>query len=128
MRTCEAGCGDVYWGEWSYDPPDACDPCDAYGNWIGPSCGSPCGAPRFMLGLLGCRFARGCHDSGCPSAGCDDGCEAMPGDDDVMDTWETIESPEPSRLVPPPESEPFSGRVTKSAARHPQSRLVRQTR
>ena len=28
--TCGAGCGDVYWGEWTSDPPEACDGCIAY--------------------------------------------------------------------------------------------------
>jgi hypothetical protein len=41
---CEAGCGEVYCGDWASAPPDYCDPCDCYGNWTGRgcSCGS-CG-------------------------------------------------------------------------------------
>jgi hypothetical protein len=31
------GCGEVYLGEWLYDPPDCCDPCDdCYGQYVGP--------------------------------------------------------------------------------------------
>ena len=34
------GCGsEFYWSEWHNDPPRCCDPCDCYGNWIGPSTG-----------------------------------------------------------------------------------------
>jgi hypothetical protein len=40
---CEAGCGDVYCGDWISSPPDYCDPCDCHGNWIGPGCSS-CGS------------------------------------------------------------------------------------
>ena len=32
------GCdGEAYWSEWHNDPPECCDPCDKYGNWVGPS-------------------------------------------------------------------------------------------
>ncbi|MEX2316971.1 MAG: hypothetical protein WD669_07460, partial [Pirellulales bacterium] len=35
------GCHDeVYWCEWRNDPPRCCEPCDTYGNWIGPSAGA----------------------------------------------------------------------------------------
>jgi hypothetical protein len=128
MRTCGAGCGDVYWGEWSYDPPDACDPCDACGNWIGPACCPPRGARPLLVGLLGRRFAGGCADSGCLSTDCDDGYGAWSGDDGLLDAWETIDSPEASQLVPSPPAELSAGPMTGSASRHPQSRLVRQTR
>lgn len=39
---CCSGCGcdeEVYWSEWHNDPPRCNDPCDCYGNWIGPSAG-----------------------------------------------------------------------------------------
>ncbi|MDA7951055.1 MAG: hypothetical protein MPJ24_06155 [Pirellulaceae bacterium] len=32
--ACGSGCGEVYTGEWLYDPPKD-DPCDQCGNWIG---------------------------------------------------------------------------------------------
>lgn len=31
-----AGCGEWYWNEWYNDPPRCAEPCDCYGNWIGP--------------------------------------------------------------------------------------------
>jgi len=35
-----SGCGgELYWSEWHNDPPRCCDPCDRYGNWIGPQYG-----------------------------------------------------------------------------------------
>lgn len=82
--TCCKGCGDIYWGEWTSDPPDCCDPCDQGGDFTGcggtacrvscldrlarifsgyrycpDECGGNCG-----LGGLGCRL--------CGGAGCDD--------------------------------------------------------
>ena len=35
LGICDAGCGRMYWGEWAYDPPDACDPCNDCGDWVG---------------------------------------------------------------------------------------------
>jgi hypothetical protein len=36
--SSSCGCDEeVYWSEWHNDPPRCCDPCDCYGNWIGPS-------------------------------------------------------------------------------------------
>lgn len=36
--NCCGGCsGELYWNEWSNDPPCAADPCDSYGNYAGPS-------------------------------------------------------------------------------------------
>jgi len=33
----EGGCGEVYWGDWHGEPADCCcEPCDHWGNWIGP--------------------------------------------------------------------------------------------
>jgi hypothetical protein len=29
----------LYWSEWHNDPPQCCDPCDCYGNWVGPGAG-----------------------------------------------------------------------------------------
>ena len=53
--TCGAGCGEIYWGEWTSDPPDECDPCDNCGNWVGPTCCSPAWWERFKSGLSGWR-------------------------------------------------------------------------
>jgi hypothetical protein len=48
--ACGSGCGDMYWGEWIYDPPACCDSCNEDGCWAGSSCdssydawGYPCG-------------------------------------------------------------------------------------
>ena len=64
MMTCGAGCSELYWGEWSYDPPPAkgCDKCDMDGHWIGPQ---PCGEDRChhggLRGLWGQRFCSVCE-------------------------------------------------------------------
>jgi len=34
-----SGCGEFYWSDFYSEPPDCCDPCDRWGNWIGGSCG-----------------------------------------------------------------------------------------
>lgn len=75
---CGSGCGGMYWGEWTSDPPDACDPCDACGNWTGGApavwagdayC-SPCWEPLAGLrNLWGYRYAHGGYESGCSSCG-----------------------------------------------------------
>jgi hypothetical protein len=31
-----SGCGDLYWNEWYNDPPQCYEPCDCYGNYVGP--------------------------------------------------------------------------------------------
>jgi hypothetical protein len=36
---CQGCSGELYWCEWVNDPPRSCEPCDRYGNWIGPSAG-----------------------------------------------------------------------------------------
>jgi hypothetical protein len=44
LFDCLFGCtgcdGEFYWSEWHNDPPRCDNPCDCYGNWIGPSIGS----------------------------------------------------------------------------------------
>ena len=35
----EGGCGEIYRGDYASDPPDCCDPCDGYGNFVGPGHG-----------------------------------------------------------------------------------------
>ena len=39
------GCGDRYWGDWYGDPPECCDPCDAWGNFTGGGYGGVPPAP-----------------------------------------------------------------------------------
>lgn len=55
MLTCNAGCGDLYFGEWQYDPPDACDPCNNHGDFVGPVCCGPSCWQRFWRGVHGVR-------------------------------------------------------------------------
>ena len=77
------GCGDVYWGEWTSDPPDCCDPCDSCGGFSG--CGGTCCKPDILARLArafnGYRYCPGDCGGGCGigslgcnlcgSAGCD---------------------------------------------------------
>lgn len=71
---CSSGCGEFYYDEWINDPPDACDPCDDCGNYVGPRC---C-PPRWFLGvrnMCGYRCGRTCdtscgYESGCGAPGC----------------------------------------------------------
>lgn len=34
--NCRYGCGEMYLGSYPSDPPNVCQPCDCYGNWVGP--------------------------------------------------------------------------------------------
>jgi hypothetical protein len=40
-----SGCGEFYWNEWYNDPPRCAEPCDCFGNWIGPGHGGYFRAP-----------------------------------------------------------------------------------
>jgi hypothetical protein len=44
FATC-AGCGERHWNEWYNDPPRCAEPCDCYGNWVGPGHGGYYRAP-----------------------------------------------------------------------------------
>lgn len=114
--TCGAGCGGVYWDEWINDPPDCCDPCDEYGNWVGDACCAPWFWLSGLRSLWGYRY-RPCGvadcDGGCASCTsgtCAMGAEAMP--------TEVIE--EKAEVQPPaPTSEPASPPAKQAAgARH----------
>jgi hypothetical protein len=50
---CAGGCGEIYWGPWLSDPPDACDPCDDCGNWVGERCCPPKLRHHLLAGLFG---------------------------------------------------------------------------
>jgi hypothetical protein len=41
--ACGSGCGDVYWGEWIFDPPECCDGCNDDGCWAGSAGNAPYG-------------------------------------------------------------------------------------
>lgn len=51
FATC-AGCGERYWNEWYNDPPRCAEPCDCYGNWIGPGHGGYYRAPYATDGYI----------------------------------------------------------------------------
>ncbi len=94
MVTCNAGCGEIYWGEWSYDPPDACDPCNNHGDWTGPGCCPPSCWSRIWNGLQGARFCgvRSCDIACEPTCG---GVEPNCGCDDCAARGETIYDDQP---------------------------------
>lgn len=67
VLTCGSVCGEIYWGEWTSDPPAPCDPCDNHGNWVGPQ---PCGPAHwetFLAGFAGGRI--GGAECGCSECG-----------------------------------------------------------
>ncbi len=150
MVTCDAGCGDIYWGEWSYDPPDQCDPCNNHGDFVGRGCCGPSGHHKFWLGLRGVRdcpagCANGCDVcqgggyAGEPSCGSEPGCgcdDCAMGTSSVMegDLYDTGE-PTLEQFEPIPASPPQVPPTSISTARHaprpyyqrnPNSRLVRR--
>lgn len=141
-RTCGAGCGNIYWGEWFFDPPNAYDPCDdgCFG-WTGPRCRPVRGVLPFPGGLFGRRFGDDCAGVACGPAGCEDGCAGgcseVSGDEEVLwDDWESTDALEVSSRGSAMSQD--SGRVSRvptavdrpagPATKHPHSRLVRQTR
>lgn len=64
--SCGSGCGEVYWHEWINDPPDCTDPCDNYGQFIGPRLFGP--KPWLPLGISNLWGRRLCG-GGCGSCG-----------------------------------------------------------
>lgn len=71
MGTCGAGCGSMYVNEWVNDPPDACDPCDDCGNFIGRRCCLP-RMRRWAIGarsLWGFRYMSGSCGGNCGGFG-----------------------------------------------------------
>ncbi|MBM4091590.1 MAG: hypothetical protein FJ276_19505 [Planctomycetes bacterium] len=97
---CNSGCGEFYWSEWTYDPPDDCDPCDDLGNWVGPRCCWPRGWLALWQGFRGRRFAGGCGDEGC--GGCSSGCEGSLGTGGTLLEGDVLEGviPEGGTLQP----------------------------
>lgn len=124
LGSC-AGCGDVYWGEWTSDPPDQCDPCDGCGNWVGPRCCAPrlfsfltCSLSD-VWGSRCCGTSGGCdHGGGCSSCGGGGGCSSCGGGghDGELGPWDgmefgegTMHTPqhgEPRKATPVPQSNP----------------------
>lgn len=141
MVTCNAGCGEVYWGEWCYDPPDACDPCNNHGDFVGPGCCGPSCWSLFWRGLHGERYCPVGCTTGC-AACCDVPCGGEPacGCDTAPTTvieGEMYESGEPimEPLEPVPAPQPQIRSEGSSVlrrgprpyySRDPNSRLVRR--
>ncbi len=126
MLTCGGGCGDIYLGEWSYDPPDQCDPCNNHGDWTGPQCCPPSCWTRFWEGLHG---GRSCGTTCQPTCGCDT-CDTQ---DMILDgaPYEMTEQPQILQPMPTPAASPADARSAGGGARsyftrHPNSRLVRR--
>ena len=74
VETCSSGCGEVYWGEWTNNPPDCCDPCNNCGDFTGGGgCCDPCCTPwspfRGLANLWGYRYTPACGVGG--YGGCD---------------------------------------------------------
>ena len=114
LTSC-AGCGDVYWGEWMSDPPDACDPCDGCGNWIGPRCCPPRLFEFFTCSIGGLWGYRNGSDGGCEhGSGCSS-CGGGGGGGGEFDHWDGVEleaspmhmkSGEPHKASPIPQQGP----------------------
>ena len=151
MVTCNSGCGDIYWGEWSHDPPDSCDPCNNHGDFVGPRGRAPSCWQRLWSGLHGARHGAvdsatgcgACRDLGCgmePGCGMESGCGCddcgMPAS--TMFEGDVYESSEPflEQLEPVParqqqQPQDTSASVLRSTSRpyyagDPNSRLVRR--
>ena len=140
MVTCNAGCGDIYWGEWSHDPPDQCDPCNNHGDFVGQRCCPPSCWSRIWSGIHGARYCPVGCTSGCsaccdipcgrePGCGCDDcgGHESTIYEDEGYESVEPMEQLEPVPAQPPAKT--ASARHSRSQpyySRDPNSRLVRR--
>jgi hypothetical protein len=140
LLGCRAGCGRMYWGEWAYDPPDACDPCDDCGEWVGPRCCPPSGWFTFWQGLCGLRCGGVCGcttESACDVAAGGDCCDGEMYPDEVdafgEEVWLEAKAAPASPLRPSVTTARAPRRAVQSAPtpaapRDPQSRLVRRNR
>ncbi len=135
MFTCGSGCGEIYWGEWCYDPPDQCDPCNNHGDWTGPGCCPPSCWTRLWQGLTGARFCEATCEPACGVADCGvAACDSCDGSGPTMldsepqepmgefEFLETVSEPE----LPPTASRRNPHPSPSSASRNPNSRLVRR--
>jgi hypothetical protein len=134
MFTCNAGCGRTYWGEWCYDPPEPCEPCNDHGDWVGAQCCSPRGCFNICHLFCSRRLHAPCESATCTecAAGAETGCcgAADPAvEGDVLDgQWtETMESLDAVPNGPAAQPvEPLPGVSKRAPARNPNSRLVRR--
>ncbi len=104
--TCDAGCGDVYWGEWASDPPAGGDSCDSCGTV---DCGGCCGFWNPLRGLAhlwGYRYAPAGYGTGY-DMGYDEGCDSCAESHESYDTMMPAEEEVDETLpTPKPEAEP----------------------
>jgi len=121
---CNGGCGELYWSEWFSDPPEHCEPCDNYGNWVGTGCCVP-RLGRIWSGLWGQPCYRGpgrCAPgmtTGCGSPMCCEAGPTVPGEP-VMPAPRIVPgSPAdaPPEVVPVPEPTPNPKPATTTTAR-----------
>jgi hypothetical protein len=110
--TCCNGCGEYYCGDWS-DPPDACDPCDHYGNWTGRGCRGS--GHRGGCGGGSCGSGNGRTSCGCsagPEVGApvedapgepipDDGTARKPGATRIISRTDRVVKPATSDVAQP---------------------------
>lgn len=120
--ACDAGCGDVYWGEWASDPP--CDSCGGgcYGIW------NPL---RGLAHLWGYRYAPsgygmgydvgfdGAYDGGCQS--CRESYDSVLPSGDAGDIYdEELPAPKPD-IQPEPAKQASAKRPARSVKHVPAS-------
>lgn len=126
--TCEAGCGDVYWGEWASDPPSCGGPWQ--GSCGAASCGDCCGFWNPLRGLAhlwGYRYAPAGYGVGY-DLGYDEGCDSCGGSYDGYEMMEPVEEvyeevqeetlPAPKPDVEPEASKQASARRPVKAVKH----------
>ena len=105
--TCEAGCGDVYWGEWASYPPSCGDPWQ--GGCGAATCGDCCGYWNPLRGLAhlwGYRYAPVGYGMEY-DMGYDEGCESCGETYDGYEMLEPVEEVHEETLpTPKPDAEP----------------------
>jgi hypothetical protein len=111
--TCGHGCSnEIYWDEWYSDPPDACDPCNRCGQFVGQRCCPPAWKDRLGTRLSG-RYGN-CNSMSCTN-GCSSDCETCNYETGAEEysTYEAQDSvpaiqyvPKQSPRLVPPQSQP----------------------
>jgi hypothetical protein len=100
------GCGEFYIHPWINDPPAPCDPCDQWGNWVGPR---PCGPPACTVAgcPVGWHNLWG-HQGGGAAANCCDGANGEFGYESMhhgeVIHGPTMAPPQEMEEIPPPEA------------------------
>ena len=112
--TCASGCGEIYWGDWISHPPVDCDPCDDWGNYVGPvDCGGPscldslasgwCNLFGYRNGGKGGKGHVGCASCGGKGGG-KGGCDTC-GDGPPAQYYDVPVEEDGDEVVPTPEIE-----------------------